>query len=760
MKKKLNILIVLLLVLTLVGCKKDKKPVEPTLPEDTLAFLEAANNIEFSLNCKDELENAFALYEALGENSWNYDEVLNVFDILVKYESLIKDYESAKHFINLVNDIPYIVTINDKAKIEAADMYYNSLNVTAKVYTDVEFAYNILSNAKTTYKKLEASQNEIIDQEMIIEFINLVTAIPNLNIFVYDDISLVEKAEDYYETLSDTAKANKDVVNAYKTVTDARAHYENMEEDPTIYDNILIERFVSFVNDLPKVDNVTLDTEVAIKKATDSYNELSSDAKKDQRVVDALKSLNEVNDKYDQLVKEKEDKEKEEVLNKQIQDFIKLVNDLPNADNLSKEDGPKLADARSLYDSFPANVKENAEIITAYTKVVTLEEKFSTIKLDKIKIPDTLYNLLSGGGTSSPNIVLQGIEIDFYKNMKALYNVTTGADLAKCISFYLYIYPATETNPNNYLCYGDITDVIKNESNVISSGTVINILQNASKTNPDLKSGAFRFGVKVVDKKNLYEDSDIFMGGSQTSPLSYTFNSLYDTGTPTDAIEISTKEQLLAIKNNLAGNYILTADIDLDNMEWVNLGNFSGTLDGQGHKIYNMAHSEGGENVFGLFQNLNSGSKVSRVILEGTVTNAGYWAGAMCIQNYGIIENCVFNLDITALGESGHIAGISTDNFGIISNCLVLSKIDGKGTTYGTCTSNLVINNNGTIENCYASKDNSLTDKTIHANTGTSNSCGTYTNSELKNSSLYANWDKTIWNIVDGSFPTLKVVED
>lgn len=758
MKKKLNILIVLLLILTLVGCKKEEKKKEK-LPEDTIAFLEAFDKIEFSLDCKDELENAFALYEALGEYSWDYDEVLDAFDTLVKYESLIKDYEAAKHFINSVDDIPYIVTINDKTKIESAEIAYSMLSETAKKYIDVDLAVNILTNARATYNELEKNQNEIIDSQMIVEFINLVLDIPNLNIFVPDDITYVEKAEDYYETLSDNAKANKDVINHYKIVTDARAHYENMEEDPTIYDNILIERFISFVTNLPAVDDVTLDDKAAIDKAISAYNELSTDAKKEQRVIDSLNSLNKVNDKYNQLVKEKEDKEKEEALNKQIQEFIKLVNELPSVENLRKEDGPKLADTRALYDSFPANVKENAEIKTAYTKIVTLEDKFDTFTLEQIKFPDTFANLLRDGNTP-PNIVLQGIEIDFYKNMKALYNVTTGADLAKCISFYLYIYPATVTNPDNYICYGDITDVIKNESNLIPAGTIISILQNASRTNPDLKSGAFRFGVRVIDKRNLYADSDIFMGGSQTGPLSYTFNSLYNTETSTDAVEISTKEQLLAIKNNLAGNYILTADIDLENMEWVNLGDFSGTLDGQGHKIYNIAHSEGGVNVFGLFQKLNNGSKVSRIVLEGIVTNAGDWAGTICIQNYGIIENCILNLDITALGEAGHIAGISTDNYGIITSCLVLSKIDGKGTLYGECTSNLVINNFGTIENCFASKDNSLTDKTIHANNGTSNSCGSYTNSELKNSSLYAKWDTTIWNIVNGSFPTLKVVED
>ena len=254
----------------------------------------------------------------------------------------------------------------------------------------------------------------------------------------------------------------------------------------------------------------------------------------------------------------------------------------------------------------------------------------------------------------------------------------------------------------------------------------------------------------------MYEDSDIFVG---TGVINYEFKNQYEDGTtpPVDVIEIDTKEEFLAIKDNLSGNYVLTADIDLEGMEWENLGKFAGTLDGRGHKIKNIAHSTGGDGVFGLFLEVLSSATVSRIVLEGTVTDAGAWAGAICVRNYGLIENCIINLDITAEGEAGHIGGISTDNNGVIENCLVLSRINGKGTLWGSCTANLVINNNGSISNSFASKDNSLTEKTIHANVGSSISCGTYTNNELKNSNLYAAWLPSIWNIVNGEIPTLIV---
>ncbi len=72
-----------------------------------------------------------------------------------------------------------------------------------------------------------------------------------------------------------------------------------------------------------------------------------------------------------------------------------------------------------------------------------------------------------------------------------------------------------------------------------------------------------------------------------------------------DAVEISTAEELAAINENLAGHYVLTADIDLAGAEWTPIGAFvsgggeegeapdmaaafTGTFDGQGHTIRNL----------------------------------------------------------------------------------------------------------------------------------------------------------------------------
>ena len=760
MKNKISILLVMLSLFMVAGCGNPDEPVN-ILPEDTVEFLEAVDNIEFSFDCMDEIEYAFSLYDALGDESWNYDEVLDAFNILVQMEELIRDYDRANYFISIVNDIPYIITLEDKVKIDSAYLAYELLTEAAKAYLDVENSYARLEDIKATYDLLSNAQTGVEDQIKSMEFILLTKDIPALSIFILEDISYVEACENYYLTLSETAKAMEDVVKAYEIVLAARAHYELMLEDPTILEGVIITRFIELVNALPSIENITLNSLEDIEEAEAAYRELSTDAKALAEVTSANDTLKSLRTKYNELAEEKELQDKLEAEAKKLEDFLKLVEALPTVDELTKTHGNQLANARLAYNALPSNVINNEEVLEALALIEALEEKFNTIDLQKITFPADLYNILSSGGTA-PNLVLQGSELSFYKNLKSMYGVSSNEDLAKCVDLYLYIFHANDINPDNYVYCGSIESTLASCSNVVGYGTVVSFLQEASKTDSSVVSGNYRFGIKVVDCANKYSDSDIFMG---TYTIAYTFTSLYEDentpDVPADVIEISTKEQFLAIANNLSGNYVLMADIDLENMEWENLGLFSGTLDGRGHRVYNMAHSNGGDATFGIFENILAGGKVSRLVLEGTATDAGAWAGAICVRNYGIIENCIVKLNVTSLGEYGYAGGIACDNNSIIRNCLVLSSIDPRGSIWGDLSGSLCVNNNetGSITNTFACKDDTLTTKDVHANNGSVTNSGSYTTSSLKNSALYSNWDTSIWNIIDGEIPTLKIVD-
>ena len=113
-----------------------------------------------------------------------------------------------------------------------------------------------------------------------------------------------------------------------------------------------------------------------------------------------------------------------------------------------------------------------------------------------------------------------------------------------------------------------------------------------------------------------------------------------ETEAKADAIEISTAEQLAAIKDNLSGNYVLTADIDLAGAEWTPIGAyapsgesaeeqeipavetaFTGTFDGQGHTISNLVINQPEAWAQGLFGCI-ANTKIGNFTLENATVDA------------------------------------------------------------------------------------------------------------------------------------------
>ena len=76
------------------------------------------------------------------------------------------------------------------------------------------------------------------------------------------------------------------------------------------------------------------------------------------------------------------------------------------------------------------------------------------------------------------------------------------------------------------------------------------------------------------------------------------------------ATRITTRAELAAIANDLAGAYELGCDIDLAGEPWTPIGNnfrrFTGSLDGCGHVISNLTVTADSSNYVGLFGYLGS----------------------------------------------------------------------------------------------------------------------------------------------------------
>ena len=164
--------------------------------------------------------------------------------------------------------------------------------------------------------------------------------------------------------------------------------------------------------------------------------------------------------------------------------------------------------------------------------------------------------------------------------------------------------------------------------------------------------------------------------------------------------EIATAEELAAVRENLSGNYVLTADIDLSGIDWEPIGSFApageseeeqeipsaemaftGTFSGNGHKISNLTVNKPEGFAVGLF------GCVSNSAISGfTVENASADGMAMTSDVVGYAYNSLISDvhlvngkvtahsgEISAEGMYGGIVGAGMGS--VIMNCSASADI-------------------------------------------------------------------------------------
>ena len=175
-------------------------------------------------------------------------------------------------------------------------------------------------------------------------------------------------------------------------------------------------------------------------------------------------------------------------------------------------------------------------------------------------------------------------------------------------------------------------------------------------------------------------------------------------GTREDPWQIASAEQLQLIRENLAGHYVLVADIDLSGYEnWEPIGAFqslsdapedaevphpdyafTGTFDGVGHTISNLTVSAASPMGAGLFGCASGTESEAAYIGNFTLENidvSGFYlvGGAVGLQ----FMNCKVS-DIVLKGEnrlsgSQGIGGVVGTAFDLISNCTATAEITVAG---------------------------------------------------------------------------------
>ena len=193
---------------------------------------------------------------------------------------------------------------------------------------------------------------------------------------------------------------------------------------------------------------------------------------------------------------------------------------------------------------------------------------------------------------------------------------------------------------------------------------------------------------------------------------------------------IATVEDVEKFRENPAGNFKLTADIDMAGVEFKPIQNFTGTLDGQGHFIRNVSYDNkdtdkaaffatfGGEFIknvgfegFNIIGNADVAAVVGETTANGVIRNVvvcnSYIQGrdhvaSICgkINNDATIVNCLANAQIyTRSYQAAGIVGCGIS--GLIEKCVFSGTVTGLGGSTNLSGIISLLDNNGvTVKNC------------------------------------------------------------
>lgn len=193
---------------------------------------------------------------------------------------------------------------------------------------------------------------------------------------------------------------------------------------------------------------------------------------------------------------------------------------------------------------------------------------------------------------------------------------------------------------------------------------------------------------------------------------------------------IATAEDVEKFRENPAGNFKLTADIDMAGVEFKPIQNFTGTLDGQGHFIRNVSYDNkdtdkaaffatfGGEFIknvgfegFNIIGNADVAAVVGETSANGVISNVvvcnSYIQGrdhvaSICgkINNDATIVNCLANAQIyTRSYQAAGIVGCGVS--GLIEKCVFSGTVTGLGGATNLSGIISLLDDNGvSVKNC------------------------------------------------------------
>lgn len=328
-------------------------------------------------------------------------------------------------------------------------------------------------------------------------------------------------------------------------------------------------------------------------------------------------------------------------------------------------------------------------------------------------VDNPISNICQEGKTQGSHCVNCGTILIAQQIIPANHNVTEGCCIdcnAEFLATYVNVDGATHNNPEIYYSSGydrpllpaqkigyefagwysdekltnEITFIAGNTSGLINIYAKWNIIvYTATFIANDIVIDVIEFTIETecLDEPEVTA-IDGFTGVWEDYVLGLENITIYAIYSNADGfIPIFSIEQLKQISSE--GNYILMNDLDLNNILWKPINNFSGVLDGNNHCILNLKMQN--EEYLGLF-NRNNGTIKNLGIKDfdfkyyEASNNSSYPTvsiGTLVINNNGVIKNCYAkgNMYIER-ARSTTIGGlVGSMSGGLIENCYYVGSI-------------------------------------------------------------------------------------
>lgn len=286
-------------------------------------------------------------------------------------------------------------------------------------------------------------------------------------------------------------------------------------------------------------------------------------------------------------------------------------------------------------------------------------------------------------------------------------------------------------------------------------------------------------------------------------------------GTEEDPYQIRTAQQLENIGKSPSSHFVITSDINLKpylyeyGNGWEPIANFSGSLDGKGHKIKGLWTKRPNTNYIGLFSSINQATikNIDIEIDENGIVGKQY-VGSLCGRansseitgcsvkgyisgdtNVGGLFGNILSSNISKCHVNGNINGndnVGGIGIGLSTNITLcysegnITGVNGKfNNVYGICNGSVsdcysiatlsgyycyAISHNSALRCYFAGKVSSsyfycngtytYFDSRVSAKTGNNG----YSTADMMKQSTYESWDfKNIWKITEGkTYPTLR----